>query len=71
MGNLKLVKYIFQGFVAIIGGYAAHRYGLVTNYWLSLIQTPIAIFICLTIYEPQKCRGVNGKEETINFIHSI
>lgn len=57
MGNLKFLKYVLQGFVGIVGGYTAHRYGLVTNYWLSLFKTPIAIALCLSIYEPSTAKA--------------
>lgn len=55
-GYLKLLKYTSNGTVGIFGGYIAYRYGLVTNYWLSLIGTPIAIVLCLSIYEPIRKR---------------
>lgn len=51
-GYIKLMKYVSNGTIGILGGYIAHRYSFVTNYYLSLISTPFAILVCFTIYEP-------------------
>ncbi|MBM7614951.1 MFS transporter [Alkaliphilus hydrothermalis] len=64
-GQLKLLKYVAHGTVGIAGGYIGHKYGLVTNYWLSLLGTPLSIIICLRIYEPMKHR-VNIKNNSRN-----
>lgn len=53
-GYLKLIDYFTIGVVGIIGGYIAYKFNLVTNYWLSLISTPIAIVIALSLYEPKE-----------------
>ncbi|MTI69101.1 MAG: MFS transporter [Firmicutes bacterium] len=63
-GYIKFLDYTSSGIVGIFGGYIAYRYGLVTNYWLSLIATPFAILICLSIYEPNKRRKIR-KEKSI------
>ncbi|MHC0038296.1 MFS transporter [Pseudoneobacillus sp. C159] len=51
-GQLKFVKYLVAGAVAIIGGYIADQYGYEMNYWLSLIGYPVAIIFILCLHEP-------------------
>lgn len=53
-GYLKLLKYAGNGMIGMLGGYIAYRFGLVTNYWLSLVSVPAAIVLTLTLYEPAK-----------------
>ncbi|MTI66736.1 MAG: MFS transporter [Firmicutes bacterium] len=63
-GYIKFLDYTSSGIVGIFGGYISYRYGLVTNYWLSLLGTPFAILICLSIYEPNKRRKIS-KEKNV------
>jgi MFS family permease len=52
-GQLKFVKYVVAGMVAIVGGVIADKYGYEMNYWLSLIAYPVAIILILNLHEPE------------------
>lgn len=52
-GYLKFMHYILIGVMGLVGGYVAHHFGMVTNYWMSLFGYPAAILLALSLDEPE------------------